>query len=279
MGRAYIALLGLVLIGACNGKNDKPAGQVIATVNGDEITRAQLNAMLPKREVAKADDATKVRNALLDRLVVQELLAQEARRLELDKSQDYLIALHRAQSMILADLLTRQTVRNLDAPQPEKVKSLIHDNPWRFDKRVLFLVDEVRFPNQAFDIRKLADTHSLDAVIARLTEAKVPIETGRSAIDTATLDATTFNRLNTLPSGEPFIMQGPKYAVARAIRESQPAPLGPDAATPLAKSLLSRRETHEVLEKQIDGLRRNATIRYQSGFGPVLAPPPASGTR
>lgn len=272
-GRIWWAVSPLAFLAGCG--HAKPEGQVIATVNGQEITRPELNAALPNRGEVSGKNAARIRNVALDQVIMQQLVAQEARRQGLDKSQDYLLASKRADAQILAELLSRRVVQQLRQPYAQNVEQFVKTNPGRFADRQVLAVEQIRFSAATFDPQKLKDVHSLDAAAALLTQAKVPFERGRVAVDTLNLDADALRQLKALPPGEPFLSTAGTTAILSNIVGRQPAALEGEVAQRAGLEVLRQMAARAALAKQLEALRQKAQIDYQPGFGP--SKPPASG--
>src|SRR3546814_20658701 len=107
-------------LAACDGKPEKsvPVGQVIASVDGMEITQRDLVAEIDMIGPAE-ENPERAREAALQQIVVRKMLAKEARTRELDDSPDFGLLRQRAAEMVLQTLLTRDLTRKL--PDPTKV--------------------------------------------------------------------------------------------------------------------------------------------------------------
>ena len=78
--------MALVLV-ACGGgdKKDKPASQVAAKVNKEEISVHQINFVLQQQRGLKPEQADAVSRQVLERLIDQELALQKAQELKIDR--------------------------------------------------------------------------------------------------------------------------------------------------------------------------------------------------
>lgn len=256
-----------LLLAGCGGSG-KPEGQVIAKVNGTEITRPELNAALPRGQGAGGQAGTAAtRNAVLDQLVMQELVAQEARRQGLDKTQGYLIASRRADNQILSDLLSQRVLRDLRTPYAANAAEFVRANPTRFERRELIRVDQLRFPAGAgVGEAQLRGARSLDAVAAMLSKANIRGARGQAILDTVTLEPAALRQLLALPAGQPFVVNEGGLAIVSVIVGRQPAPLTGATANRVAVDQLTQKAGRDALLKQLQVLRRGGQIEYQNGF-------------
>lgn len=264
----FAALGACLLAAACGGK--QPGGQVVATVNGEEITRQELNAMISGAQLPKGADRKVVQAAALDQLVNQRLIIQDAKEQGLDKTPQYLAATRRANDALLAQAMGQKLVQSIRAPFGSAVDAYIAANPTRFEQRELIGVDQIRTSVQGVTAPGIREAHSLAAVAAALQAAKLPIERGRSAIDTATVTPELMKALNSLPPGEPFAVPQGNAAIFNVVVARRPAPLAGDEARRAATAIMRRQAADEAVQKKLAALKKDAKVQYQPGF----APPP-----
>jgi hypothetical protein len=136
-GHAYI-LLGVGMLLACADK--KPSGQVVAFVDGEEVTRRDL-ATEPTSGQAEGASAPP---AILRGVIDRKLAAAEARRLELDRTPDYVAQAQRLEEVALSRKLFDHWAGEMPPASAPAVAAYIARNPQRFGQRKLFLVDRIR---------------------------------------------------------------------------------------------------------------------------------------
>lgn len=176
-----LALL-LALLGGCHSA--QPGGQVLARVDGREITDSELAAE------ARAEPAP--RDVLLDRVIDRALIAEAARRREAQLSPTYLADLRRARDVLLADALRRQIAARIPDPDPARVRAFVAAHPWAYGRR------------------------------AQVT--LVAPDGGASGLDTATLDPATAAAVGAATAGSDVTIGGQRYRVAARKPLPVPAP-------------------------------------------------------
>lgn len=162
---ASALLLTALLLPACQRQ---PVGQVVAVVDGDEITRAELAAELR----SGGDTGSSAREAALARLVERRLLARAARADALDKSQDYLIRSRQLADALLVQLLREQVGQAQPAPSDQAVTAFIRTNPAIFGPQAS--------GNDA--IRALASRMLRDRAVAQSLQQRLKAERARTRI-------------------------------------------------------------------------------------------------
>lgn len=271
----WVCMLGTAALLSGCGDKAEPTGQVVATVAGDEITSAELNGALPGNLPRNPKAAARMRSSVLEQLVAQRVVIQEAKRQNLDKSQAYLLAMRRAEGEILTDLLTRRVLQNIKTPDDAAIDAYIAQNSPRFADRVIFQTEQVRAPANGVDPASLKEAHSLDAVVARLRVPETLVERRRSAIDSARLPAKTTRQLLALPPGEPFVVREGGLLLASTIQSIQKDPLTGDKAREAAIALMKQEAGARAVQRQYELLRKGVAVEYQTGFAPASSP---SGT-
>ena len=120
--RAAASLLVLLLLTAC--RPTEPHGQVIAVVNGVEITLAELNAEASARNLAIGSDRAQRDLAIAD-LINRKLLVQAARERGLDQTPQFILAERRLREIFLAQQIVAERVAdNVPAPELQAKRSI-----------------------------------------------------------------------------------------------------------------------------------------------------------
>jgi len=269
-----VLLLSVLALSACN--KGAPDGQVVAKVNGDEITRAELNAELRDVKTNNKADIKAIQNAVLDRLVLQRLVVQAAKQDELDKSQDYILTSRKSNDAILASLFARKVTGGLRTPYASDIQAFINDNPWRFAQREVFLLDQLRMPAGSVQAEWLKPVNTIDEAIAVLNKRGVQFARGRATLDSVTLDRDAYEKISKLAPGAAFASQQGQLIMISAIADRRAAPLAAEASHDVALKLLQQKNSQDALTNRIKALRQAAKIDYQPGFS--APPPPKKGS-
>lgn len=263
------ALIALTMMSGC----DRAAtGQSVAVVNGEEISRGELNAEVQRANVGEGPQADQVRAQLLQRVIDRRLLAQKAVEDGVERTPEYVVNERLAREQLLIDLLSRRVAESIPAPTPEQLSRFMAENPAMFAERATLTLDQIQFarPADLTILDELRDDHTLEEVVATLNRLGVPHQAGRSRVDTVNLQPQAFQQITRLPAGEPFIVPTPGGFVVSVVRERQPAPATEDARR-LATEAWRQQQQQQRLEAQLRELRQRASIEYQPGFAPPAA--------
>lgn len=270
------AAAALVLVLGTAGCTKKATGQVAAVVNGDEITLQEVNAAANAAKVPEGANKDKVRNAILQRLVDQRLIAQQAKADGLDRDPDFLLKEREGTQQLLIQLYAKRAADTLRVPDQATVSRFIADHPESFADRMILSVDQIAFapPQDATALAGLKDVHTLDGVAAYLKGKNIPFQRGSGKIDSARVPPAVLKQVTSLPPGEPFVVPGPQGAIANAITGKEAAPLPPEQAQPLAVQMIRSQALDKVLQQRLQDATAKAKITYQPGFGPAPKPTP-----
>lgn len=252
---------------------DKPTGQVVATVDGEEITSLELRAELGgfgSRDPAVMKAA---QQQALQRIILRRLLAQEARREKLDKGADYTLQVDRYRETLLAQLYQRKLASKIAPPTKQQAQDYVSANPTRFAERKVLVVDQVIAAPNKIAPDRLRPLKTLGEVKTLLDEEGVPYQQNAAVFDTLTADPRLLSGILALPDGEIFVIPQGGRLLFNQITGSRSVPLTGDVAVNYAQNVLRQQRAGETVGKQIEGMRKAAEnkITYNPAFKP--APP------
>ena len=271
--RVKAALMGCMFAAGLfiSGCHKEPKGQVVAIVNGDEVSMQELNAELQAIRMPVTADRNAVRNQVLQRLIDRKLIVQKAREQGLDKTPEFVTRQRQLEENLLASMLGQKIATTVPMPDDHDITQYIADNPTQFGGRQRLLLDQIRFaaPKEAKRLLALRNAHSLDDIAADLTTLGVRFSRGKGAIDTGPLDPQLTGLINRLPPGEPFVLPSNGEFVASVVvgRDSIPTPAG--LARRAAAQLVRQRELTAESKAQVARERADAEVKYQQGFAPA----------
>ncbi|KRB82536.1 hypothetical protein ASE00_10820 [Sphingomonas sp. Root710] len=266
------ALLGGALVAGLlvTGCQKAPKGQVVAVVNGDEISQAELNAEMTGVRIPDSADRDKLRREVLQRLVDRKLIVQKAREQGLDKTPEYVAQQRRLEENLLVSMLGQKIAATVPMPDDRDITQYIADNPTQFGGRERLLLDQIQFqaPKDVKKLLTLKDAHSLDEIAAGVQRLGLSFSRGKGVIDTGRLDPQLTAVINKLPPGEPFVLPSNGQYVASVIVGRDATPTPTPVARQAAAEMVRRRELIAESKAQVARARSSAEIQYQPGFEP-----------
>jgi EpsD family peptidyl-prolyl cis-trans isomerase len=262
-----VSAMALLLLSGCQRKAE---GQTVAVVNGDEITIPELNFALEQARMPDSADKQSARSQLLEKLIDRRLVAQQARKEDIDKSPEFINRQREATEELLITMLAARRLKAQPLPSDRDVTDFINGNPQMFAKRETWTVDQVYYsvpksPQFATDIR---NTKSIDEIIGVLQRYKVKFARRTTNLDTALVPPPIYKMVEGMTVAEPFVIPAGDRAVATYILSRKPNPLVGDQAKPIALATIRKNLTAKSLEDTVKSLRSSAKIEYQPGFAP-----------
>lgn len=269
--------MALVLI--ASGCEKKVGGQVVAIVNGQEVTQQELNAELNGQQIPPGVDKKAVMSQLLERVIERKLLVGKAKKDGLDQSPTYLAQVQRATDSILVELEANKIGKNLPLPSAAAADTFISENSSMFGNRQRYQLDQIVFPltKDPVVVQKLGAAKTMEEVEAALRAGNIPYQTGKNAIDTAALPPQIAIQIEALDPGEPFLVPQNGQVIASVIRSKEAVPVSTLQARPIATQVLRRQALQKALTDQVKAERKTAQIEYGPGFAPPKNAPGVGG--
>jgi len=257
----------MLVLGACE---KKVGGQVVAVLNGQEITQQELNAELNGQQVPPGADRKAVMAQLLQRVIDRQLLVGQAKEQGLDKAPAYLAQVQRAQDAILIEMMTRNAAKAVPVPDATAAQQFIANNPTMFAGRKRYQLDQIIFTaaNDPALQAKLKPVKTLPEVESVLTSSGIKFQRGATQLDSAMLPSPIASRIAALPPGEPFVVPQNGQVVVSVIRSAVDIPTPAQQAQPAAVDIIRRQAVEAAVRKQIEKARASAKITYDTGFAP-----------
>jgi len=260
----------LLALAACDKKAE---GQVVAVVNGEEVTMQQLNGELGA-VASQGEPDQQTRTIALSRLIHRTRHAHAARKDGLDKSPDYILREKMLKDNLLLQMMGEKLARDNKQPSAQQLDQMISENPQAFAERTVFALDQLVFarPSRNEVVDALTAAKTMDQVVATLNKFGVKFQRGNSAIDSANLPVGVFRQFKTVGTSEPMIIPAGQMVTVAKILEMKAAPVGGEQARAVAGNAFVKREVDKALKAKLDASKKAAKIEYQSGFSAPTAP-------
>lgn len=260
-----------VALAACD---KKPTGQVVAVVNGEEISQSELNQELQGANIPANADKKQVMRDVLQRVIDRRLLAQAAKEQGIDRDPAFVSAQRRMSEDLLVQMSAKKASDSIKVPNAAAIDKFVAENPAMFGQRMKLKLDQVAFemPRNPEALKQFANDHSIDAVIATLTRLNMKFQRGAGAVDTGTVAPEMLKQIEGLPPGEPFIVPVQGKVVASVITGREPIALTPEQVRPIAVEAIRNKELTGIGTSRLKDARAKAKIEYGTDFAPKAAP-------
>ncbi|MDD5363790.1 MAG: EpsD family peptidyl-prolyl cis-trans isomerase [Gallionellaceae bacterium] len=265
-GLVIAACAAPMLLSGCGKKEaGKSASQVLAKVNGDEISVHQVNNVLSRQpNLANAPEA--VQKQVLEKLIDRQLAYQQAMKEELDRKPEVMLAIEEAKREIIASAYLKKTASGQAAPTEAEAVKYFGEHPELFSQRRIYRLRELALPAgapQAAEVKAaVAQGQTLDAIAARLKaeDARFGANAVVRAAEQLPIEAVA--KLNAAGDGQLVLFEAPTALLVYQVLESQAKPVDQAAAVPKIMEYLANQSVARTVEAEMKRLREAAKIEY-----------------
>jgi EpsD family peptidyl-prolyl cis-trans isomerase len=270
--KTVLAACLLATLAACSG-GDKPAkaaSQVAVKVNGDELSIHQVNAQLARLQGVPADKADLARKQVVDGLVDQRLLIQQAIDKKLDRDPDVLAAIEQSRAQILAQAYVQKTLGAQARPNEAEVRKYYEENPALFAQRRVYRLQELTtdLPVERADDLKaaVAAAKAMPEVATWLQKNRFQVAASSAVRGAEQLPMAQVAKINAMKDGQMDVFVADRKVTVLQVLTSQLQPVDETKATPVIEQFLTTRKREELARSELKRLREGAKIEYVGDF-------------
>lgn len=265
------ACLCALLLGACarEGEN-KPASQVVAKVNGTEISIHQVNAVLGRMGPFPPQEAADLSKRVLEQVIDQELIVEKAKEKKLDRNPQVLQAIEAARRDVLARAYLEEIASSATRPTAQEIKEFFDANPALFKDRRIFTVREIFVPrrqelHEALQ-REVDKGKSISDIAAHLRSGKVAFSTSAAAKSAEQVALELLPDYQRLRDGQTVALVHDGGALVVHMVSAELQPLDEKTASPLIEAFLLSRQRAELMKNAVRHERSIAKVDYLGDF-------------
>lgn len=256
----WVAMAAALAMAGC-GKPDS-GKQALATVGGDQITKAQVDTELKAAGAPQAENP-EVRQAALEQIVRRKLLAQAARQEKLDQTPEMKVMRTAAQETFEAGLELGAIRAKIAQPTPQEAEAFVQSHPDMFAQRTGYLLDQLHVKGQLDPaLSKALEPANTLAEVERVLQGR-SLQFGRSVeqLDTLRANPQLTAAIRKLTPGQPFILPDIGGFTVSTVRQSSVQPVvGPQASAIANRLLLAEREV-KAINDRLAGLKTDK-VKY-----------------
>jgi len=265
--RSLMLCCAVLSLAACHkGEKNAPKGQVVATINGTEVTVAELK----EESASSGPDQPDGANAL-QTLVTRKLLADAAKSEKLDQLPSTAIQMKRAEETVLVEALMRKLRDSAPAPSVDEARVYVSEHPSSFARRRIFIVDQYIVPNAPQSLfKEMEPINALPEALALLKKHNLQTNRVVGTIDALTIDGEAAEKLATLPPNAIFISPEGDGMRLNYIRDVEIEPIPADQAEKIALDTLRNRRISQLVSNKASEIVGSAMPNVK--FNPAFAP-------
>jgi len=278
MNYGRVLLLVLIfpaLLSACGHKDKKGETQVVAKVNGDEISVHQINyamARLTNIPKGKEDEAGR---QILKSLVDQQLLVKLAGDKKLDRNPNVLQAIEASKRQILAQAAVEQMVAQLSKPTDSEIHEYYFKSPELFASRRIYKFVEVSMANTV-PVEKvkqlLTGTKSLEEFAGKLRKENIVFKSAAAVKGAEELPTVLLPKFSKMAKGEVAIIPTGDSLSVLQLQDFKEQPLTEEQAKPVIGNFLLEQKRKTTLEEEMKKMRDADKIEYFGAYADAGKP-------
>lgn len=275
-----------LLVSGCGGKDqsaaaeDKPASQVVAKVNGTELTVHQVNFVLQRMPNLNEAQAHAAALQVVRNLADQELLVQQAAADKLDRDPAVVQALDAARRKILADAWLGRKLGTPAQPGDAEVKSYFDAHPELFAERKIYRLQElsIKVPaEQRKAVREnLAASKSLQQFAEWVKAQALPMRAAQDVKPAEQLPLALLPQLAKMAKGQASVVDTPDGVLVIVLADTQSQPVPLERAKPAIVAALQTEARQKAIQAQMDALKASADIKYMGEYADAGKAAPAA---
>ena len=279
----HIPILCLVastlILNACGNKEgekvSKANTQVVAKVNGDEISIHQINFQLNRLTQQSQAQLTEAQNKeaakqILKRLIDQQLLIQKAIEAKLDRNPNVLQALEASRNEILAQAYLEQLMAKAQKPSQAKIDAFYQENPELFEKRRVYRLQELVVN---LDKEKHAEAEAtikgmknINDIANWLKSKNYPFDANSNIRTAEQLPLPLLKKIQPLKDGEFVVVANEKSFNVIHIAASQSKPITREKATPIIEQFFMNQNKSALAKSELANLNKASKVKFLGAF-------------
>ncbi|MRT27575.1 EpsD family peptidyl-prolyl cis-trans isomerase [Herbaspirillum sp. CAH-3] len=278
-GKVIVSAMLMLALAACGEKKASSGStQVVANVDGQEITIHQVN-----NELAKTG-GTQVTKQLLDGLVARQLLVNAAKKDKLDTDPAVLADMERSRNLVLAQSYVSSKLKAPTRPSEQEVEDLYRKNPDWFAQRRQYEFAQliIAGTNLTPELNALMEQPGkrLEDVVAWLDSHRIQYARQQVLKTSADLPPQMNSSLKNMERGALFVVIEGPTAILTSLQDAKSAPVTLALATPQIQQYLVSQKQNQASEQLVERLKKDAKIEYSEqakSFKDLGATPVSTG--
>ncbi|AOF81327.1 peptidyl-prolyl cis-trans isomerase, EpsD family [Methyloversatilis sp. RAC08] len=277
------------MLAACGGESGdkKVATQVAAKVNGGEVSVHQINQVMQRTNVSSPEQAKAASRQVLERLIDQELLVQQAIDKKLDRDPKTLQAIEAAKREVLSRAYLEQVSAVAPKPTESEITAYYAEHPELFAERRIFSLRELAIQAGPEFMPKLqgymAEPRNMQQVAEWLRSENVRFTANAVTKPAEQLPLEMVKNIHKLKDGQVGIVRSGNTILLLEVAASRSVPVDEKAAQPVIEQFLLNQRKTELAKAEVKKLRDTGKIEYLGEFSapadvPAAPAAPVSAT-
>jgi EpsD family peptidyl-prolyl cis-trans isomerase len=271
-----VAILSITLLfmSGCSD-NPKPATQIVAKVNDDEITVHQLNNAMAKLPLTAEENLANVRTGLVEKLINEQLTVQQALSRKLDRSSEVMMQIEASRREILTKAYLKELIAGLPKPSPEDTKKFYDEHPELFAERRIYSLQQITITNPhppIAEIKKLVADKSMTDIVTTLKQNNIVFYASAATRAAEQIPLTILTELPKIKDGEIGVIASPQSITIVKVEASKLAALSEEIALQRIPQYLMNEQAKIAINDKLNQLKSTSKITYMNEFSGAATP-------
>lgn len=253
----------------------------VAKVNGHEIHEAEIGAVLARLGNIPADKVKEAGKQVLDKLIDEELILEQAKDKKVDADPKVAQALEAARKEVLIRAYLDQATASVTKPTDFEIKDFFEKNPALFKDRKIYNLRELQVAAKPDLLPKLEavvnKAKSIEEVAKWLKDQNQPFNATAAAKPAEQLPLELLPRFAAMKDGQLVLVNTGAILLVEQLLGSRAQPVDEATAKPVIERVLTTQKRGEAASKEVKTQREKAKIEYLGDYAsaqpaPAVAP-------
>ena len=276
-----------ILLAACGDKSgpnaDKPTGQVVARLNGEDITALEVNAELQGTQIPPNMPRREAEKQALANIIERRMLMQSAKDRKLNEKPQFQLLQRRTDEQLHVQALASDIAAKVPQPSRQEIDKFIDANPFLFRERKFFVLDQIQFLRPA-NIATLGfeNAKTMSAVETILSAGNIEFRRQPASLDSLGANPDFIREITKVLDKNPnelfMFANQPQGApapvmVVNEVKETRVIPFTGEKARTYAANFLRNQNVQKALQAEREAQRKLAKdkVTFQAGWEPTVA--------
>lgn len=273
LNKQSILVMITMLLTACGAEEHSSAksnSQVVAKVNGDEISVHQVNMLLARAGNVPEEQKKEISKKIIDKLIAEQLLVQKAVESSLDRDPQVLQAMEASKKKVLAQAYVQKYLLKDIKPSADEMNAFYDEHPELFAERRVFRLQELVVQaggGQLEAVKALvAGKNNMTEIAQLLKENNYQFSVNANVRAAEQLPGEFLSKLQPLKDGELVVLENGEILNIVKVAASQLKSISQEKAVPVIEKYFENKNRTESMQVQMGKLKSEADIQYLGAF-------------